>query len=117
MARFASAVAAPSVTRTGTISKHFRIHDALIGEPTAAVAYAHCTGKVDLALTQKDLPDSLARDPRVTRLKKPTHAVTLRIRITSLWPWPRNCSTSPWRSSEAKWTCADHGKCFHLLVR
>jgi hypothetical protein len=54
-ANLATAVVAPQTT----VNKpsYYRIHDALLEEPTRAVAYANFNGNVDLALDLDDVPD------------------------------------------------------------
>ena len=79
MARFASAVAVPSVKVSGDVAPYFRIHDTLIEEPTGAVAFPHWTGQIDFALLSEDLPNWVSGDRRVKILKQPKYAVSLRI--------------------------------------
>jgi hypothetical protein len=45
--------------QTAGTPKYFRVHDAVVEEPTRAAAYVNFNGTVDLALAYEDLPDSL----------------------------------------------------------
>lgn len=65
-ARVASAVEALHRPRDGRDPKWFRIHDTLVEEPTAAVAYAKWNGDVDFALDPGELPERLRRNRSVT---------------------------------------------------
>lgn len=77
--RMTIAVASPSYKRSGEVEPYFRIHDALIEEPTAAVAYVHWSGKVDLRLKESDLPADLVGEDRVKRLSHSTYSVSCKI--------------------------------------
>lgn len=77
-ARFATAVSVPACTRAGDVQKYFRIHDALIEEPTRTVAYAHWSGKVDLALRPDDVPSGPLDGLWTIRTDK-TYGVSCRI--------------------------------------
>ena len=79
IADLATAVSVVSLRRDGEPSNYFRIHDALIGEPTAAVAYPHWNGRVSFRLVAEDLPTALKTDPRVQHLQKQSYAIQVRI--------------------------------------
>lgn len=79
IADLAAAVSVVSLRRDGEPSDYFRIHDALIGEPTAAVAYPHWNGRVSFRLVAEDLPTTLKTDSRIQHLQKRTYAIQVRI--------------------------------------
>lgn len=79
MARFGSAVSVVAVKTNGEPSDYFRIHDALLEEPTGAVAYAHWSGKVDFALTPQDVPQAIVEDNSVRTLRGKKHAVSSKV--------------------------------------
>lgn len=64
-AKFAIAVTQPQQT-SGT-PRYFRVHDAVVEEPTRAAAYVNLNGTVDLALNFEDLPDALKAVEWLTR--------------------------------------------------
>jgi hypothetical protein len=77
--RAAGSACAPAFKRDGTVAAYFRVHDALIAEPTRAVAFAHWTGKVDFALAPAQVPDELLAEDSVRELRHATYAVSCRI--------------------------------------
>lgn len=69
--RWQQAVAVPSFKRTGEVSDYFRVYDALVEEPTRAVAYVHWSGRIDFGLQAADLPEN----PAVGRLAHSVYGV------------------------------------------
>lgn len=78
-ARFMSAVSVVSVRKIGEPSKHFRVSDALLGEPTRAVAYPHWTGRVDFGLIREDVPGHFMGEPSVKERKHPVYGVSCKV--------------------------------------
>jgi hypothetical protein len=78
-ARFMNAVSVVSVNNKDQPSTYFRIHDALLPEPTRAVAYPHWTGKVAFGLKPEDVPEHFLSEPGVKKLSQKVFAVPCKV--------------------------------------